>query len=135
MEDLARKVGKWIVDEAKRLGANVIKLENLRNLVKNVDKPSKEFHDKLYLMRYRRVQYWISWQATEHNAIVEFVSYSSVTCPKCGRKTIEEVAHRWLKCSRGYENDRDVVAIVNLNGRGSLTLSTAPQMRNVKPNR
>jgi len=35
----------------------------------------------------------------------------------------------------GYENDRDVIAIMNLNGRGSLTLSTAPQMRDVIPNR
>ena len=33
------------------------------------------------------------------------------------------------------ENDRDVIAVVNLNGRGSLTLSTAPQMRDVSPNR
>ncbi|MCY0850928.1 MAG: transposase, partial [Sulfuracidifex metallicus] len=37
--------------------------------------------------------------------------------------------------SCGYENDRDVVAITNLNGRGSLTLSTAPQMRDVITNR
>ncbi|MEM0252884.1 MAG: transposase, partial [Metallosphaera sp.] len=28
-----------------------------------------------------------------------------------------------------------VIAIMNLNGRGSLTLSTAPQMRDVVPNR
>ncbi|MCG2872300.1 MAG: RNA-guided endonuclease TnpB family protein [Sulfolobales archaeon] len=136
MEDFARKVGKWVVDVAKRMGANVIKLENLRNLIKNVDKLPKEFRDKLYLMQYRRIQYWIEWQAKKHGILVQYVnpSYSSVSCPKCGRK-MREVSHRWFKCSCGYENDRDVIAVVNLNGRGSLTLSTAPQMRDVIPNR
>ena len=136
MEDFARKVGKWIVDVAKRMGVNVIKLESLKNLIKSVEKLSKEFRDKLYLMQYRRLQYWISWQAKKRGMTVEFVNpkYSSVSCPKCGKRMVE-VSHRWFKCSCGYENDRDVIAVVNLNGRGSLTLSTAPQMRDVIPNR
>ncbi|MEJ2781459.1 RNA-guided endonuclease TnpB family protein [Stygiolobus sp. CP850M] len=136
MEDFARKVGKWVVEIAGDFGANVIKLENLRNLIKNVDRLPREFRDKLYLMQYRRLQYWISWQASKHGMVIEFVnpSYSSVSCPKCGRK-MKEVSHRWFKCSCGYENDRDVIAIMNLNGRGSLTLSTAHQMRDVNPNR
>ena len=69
MEDFARKVGKWVVEIAEDFGANAIKLENLRNLIKNVDKLPKEFHDKLYLMQYRRLQYWIS------------VSYTHLTLP------------------------------------------------------
>ncbi len=135
-EDFARKVGKWVVEIAEGFGANVIKLEGLKNLIKNVDKLPKEFHDKLYLMQYRRIQYWIEWQARKHGMVIEFVnpSYSSVSCPKCGKRMVE-VSHRWFKCSCGYENDRDVIAITNLNRRGSLTLSTAPQMRDVNPNR
>ncbi|MQL55604.1 RNA-guided endonuclease TnpB family protein [Acidianus ambivalens] len=136
MEDFARKVGKWVVEVARMMSSNVVKLENLKNLIKNVDRLPREFHDKLYLMQYRRLQYWISWQAKKHGMIVEFVnpSYSSISCPKCGQKMVE-VSHRWFKCSCGYENDRDVIAVVNLNGRGSLSLSTAPQMRDVIPNR
>ncbi len=136
MEDFARKVGKWVVEVARMIGANFIKLESLKNLIKSVNKLPREFHDKLYLMQYRRLQYWIVWQAKKHGMIVEFVNprYSSVSCPKCGQRMIE-VSHRWFKCSCGYENDRDVIAIMNLNGRGSLTLSTAPQMRDVIPNR
>jgi len=136
MEDFARKVGKWVVEIAEDLGVNVIKLESLKNLIKNVSKLPKEFHDKFYLMQYRRLQYWIEWQARKHGMVIEFVnpSYSSVSCPKCGQRMVE-VSHRWFKCSCGYENDRDVIAVVNLNGRGSLTLSTAPQMRDVSPNR
>jgi len=42
---------------------------------------------------------------------------------------MEERGYSWFRCSCGYENDRDVIAIVNLNGRGSLTLSSAHQMR------
>jgi len=136
MEDFARKVGKWVVEITEDLCANVIKLENLRNLIKNVDKLSKEFRDKLYLMQYRRIQYWIEWQAKKHGILVQYVnpSYSSVSCPKCGRR-MEEKGYRWFRCNCGYENDRDVIAITNLNGRGSLTLSTVPQMRDVNPNR
>ncbi|ACR41646.1 transposase, IS605 OrfB family [Sulfolobus islandicus M.16.4] len=136
MEDFARKVGKWVVEIAEDFGANVIKLENLKNLVKNVDKFPKEFRDKLYLMQYRRLQYWIEWQARKHGMVVKYVnaSYSSVSCPKCGKR-MEEKGYRWFKCACGYENDRDVIAIVNLNRRGSLTLSTAHQMRDVNPNR
>ena len=136
MEDFARKVGKWVVDVAKMYNANVIKLENLKNLIKHVDKLSPEFRDKLYLMQYRRIQYWISWQAEKHGLIVQFVDpkYSSTTCPKCGTRMVE-TNHRWFRCPTcGYENDRDLIAIVNLNGRGSLTLSTARQMRDVNPN-
>ena len=117
MEDFARKVGKWVVEIAEDFCANVIKLENIRNLIKNVDKLPSEFHDKLYLMQNRRLQYWIEWQAKKHDILVQYVSpsYSSVSCPKCGKRMVE-VSRRWFKCSCGYENDRDVIAIVNLNG-------------------
>ncbi|MEM0299960.1 RNA-guided endonuclease TnpB family protein [Saccharolobus sp.] len=137
MEDFARKVGEWVVDIAKDFGANVIKLENLKDLIKHVNRLPSEFRDKLYLMQYRRVQYWIEWQAKKHGLLVEYVNprYSSTMCPRCGQK-MKEVGYRYFSCpSCGYENDRDVIAIVNLNGRGSLTLSTAPQMRDVVPNR
>jgi len=136
MEDFARKVGRWVVDVSRMIDANVIKLESLRNLIRNVNRLPKEFRDKLYLMQYRRLQYWISWQAKKHGILVQYVnpSYSSVSCPKCGRR-MEEKGYRWFRCNCGYENDRDVIAITNLNGRGSLTLSTVPQMRDVNPNR
>jgi len=29
---------------------------------------------------------------------------------------MREVNYRWFECVCGYENDRDVIAIVNLNG-------------------
>jgi putative transposase len=134
-EDFARKIGKKVSDEAIKMNANVIILENLKNLIKHVKNLPKEFRDKLYLMQYRKIQYWINWQAKKHGLLVKYVysAYSSITCPKCNKK-MKEISYRWLKCNCGYENDRDVIAIINLNGRGSLSLSTAPQMRDVAPN-
>ena len=116
-EDFARKVGKRIVDEAIKMNANVIKLENLRNLIKNVKKLPKKFRNKLYLMQYRKIQYWIDWQSKKHGLLVKYVyaAYSSVKCPKCTNK-MKEISYRLFKCSCGYENDRDIIAIENLNG-------------------
>ncbi|BBG25557.1 hypothetical protein IC007_0062 [Sulfuracidifex tepidarius] len=134
MEDFAKKVGRWVVEEAERMGVNVIKLGSLRNLIKNVDKLPKEYRDKLYFVQYRLLQYRISWQARKRGGRrVCYPSYSSVSCPKCGK--MEEKEYRWFRCACGYENDLDATAIVNLNRRGSLTLSSAPQMRDVNPNR
>jgi len=134
-EDFARKVSKRVVEEAIKMNANVIILENLKNLIKHVKSLHKQLRDKLYLMQYRKIQYWIDWQAKKHGLLINYVyaAYSSIKCPKCNRK-MKEIYHRWFKCSCGYENDRDIIAIINLNGRGSLSLSTAPQMRDVAPN-
>ena len=117
MEDFARKVGRWVVDVSRMIDANVIKLESLRNLIRNVNRLPKEFRDKLYLMQYRRLQYWIEWQAKKHGVVVKYVnaSYSSVSCPKCGRK-MKEKGYRWFRCNCGYENDRDVIAVVKREG-------------------
>ncbi|WP_390874325.1 zinc ribbon domain-containing protein [Saccharolobus shibatae] len=40
-----------------------------------------------------------------------------------------------FKCPKcGFEGDRDHIAVMNLYGRGSLSLPTAPQRRDVNPN-
>jgi putative transposase len=134
-EDFARKIGKKVVEVTIKMNANVIILENLKYMIKHVKKLHKKFRNKLYLMQYRKIQYWIDWQAKKHGLLINYVyaAYSSIKCPKCNRR-MKEIYHRWLKCKCGYENDRDIIAIVNLNGRGSLSLSTAPQMRDVAPN-
>ncbi|AWR96509.1 IS200/IS605 family element transposase accessory protein TnpB [Acidianus sulfidivorans JP7] len=54
--DFAKKVGKWVVDEAKRLNANVIVLENLNKMINYVNHLSRDYRDRLYMMQYRRVQ-------------------------------------------------------------------------------
>ncbi|WP_229768069.1 zinc ribbon domain-containing protein [Sulfodiicoccus acidiphilus] len=83
-------------------------------------------------MEYISTHCWFAWQAKKHGLLVEFVNpkYSSTSCPKCGSK-MAEISGRRFKCpSRGWQNDFDVIAIANLNGRRSLILSTAPQRCN-----
>jgi putative transposase len=63
---------------------------------------------------------------------MEYVNpkYSSL-CPAQNAVKKVESSHRWFKCSCGYENDRDVIAVVNLNGRVSLTPPLS--LRDVNP--
>ncbi len=136
VQDFARKAGKQVVEEAKRLNADYIVLEDLNRMITRVKNLKKGYRDRLYLMQYKRVQYWIEWQAKKNGLNVVYVNpaYSSTTCPHCGAKMAES-GYRTLKCERcGYEDNRDHIAVFNLYGRGSLTLSTAPQMRDVAPN-
>jgi putative transposase len=79
----------------------------------------KQFKDKLYLMQYRRVQYWIEWQAKKNGLKVIYVDphYSFTHCSKCCNE-MKEASHRHFKCVKcGYENDRDVIAIMSLYER------------------
>ncbi|EWG07587.1 MAG: OrfB transposable element protein, IS605 [Candidatus Aramenus sulfurataquae] len=104
---------------------------DLNGLIKNVGKLAKPFHEKLYLMRYHHIQYWIEWQSIKRGlTVVKLPAYcTSTRCPKCGNK-MKEYSHRQFRCvSCGYEDDRDVIAVMNLYGRGSPILSTAGQMR------
>jgi len=56
---------------------------------------------------------------------------TSTTCPKCGSR-LAEVKPRWMKCTKcGFEADRDVVAVLNIERRaqvgGPLAAPTAPK--------
>ncbi len=136
LEGFAKKVGRWVVDVAKFLHVSSIFLEDLNNLIKHVSKFPIEFRDKLYLMQYGRIQYWIEWECKKNGLKVVYVdpSYSSTKCPKCEGK-MREVSHRYFSCKNyGYENDRDVIVIMNLYEGGFLSLST-PQMKDVNSNR
>ncbi|QKR00511.1 IS200/IS605 family element transposase accessory protein TnpB [Metallosphaera tengchongensis] len=117
MEDSARKAGEWVV--GKLMDVSVIFLEDLINMVKGVKKFLREFRDGLYLMQYRRVQYWVEWEAGKHGLKVVYVAHLfSTQCPKYVSKT-EGVAHRYFRCVNcGYDKDRDVVAVMDLYGKG-----------------
>ena len=125
--DFAKKVGRWIVDIAMLLKANVIVLERLTKMIYHVGDLRKNYRLKLYLMQYSRIQKWIEWEAKKYGLKVIKVnpSYSSTACPKCGT-LMKESGYRTLKCERcGFEEHRDYVSVLNLYGRGLLHLSTA----------
>jgi len=131
LTDFAKKVGKWVVEIALLLKANVIALERLNRMISHVNDLKKDYRLKLYLMQYRRIQWWIKWQAKKYGLRVVKVNpaQSSTTCPKCGT-LMKENGYRMLKCENcGFEEHRDYVSVMNLYGRGSLTLSTAHGMK------
>lgn len=117
--DSAKKIGKWVVDVATMLNANVIVLEKIQGL--DMSKTMS------LLFQYKRIQEWIEWQARKHGMKVLYVSprYSSLTCPKC-KGPMTETKDRMVKCLNcGFEDNRDYVAVRNLYGRGYWLLSTA----------
>jgi putative transposase len=58
-------------------------IEDLNNMIRHVSKFAKLFCDKLFLMQYRRILYWIEWQAIKHGLKVVKVPafYTSTRCP------------------------------------------------------
>ena len=142
IEDWARKTAHRIISLAKQ-GQLAVAREDLTGLVESLRELPKEHRTALIALGYRRLGFWLDWQA-EKNGVPLFVvdpTDTSSTCPRCGTKLVE-VGHRRLRCPRcGLEADRDTVAVLNIERRalgkmgGSLATPTAPQMTDVSPNR
>jgi len=142
IEDWARKTAHRIISLAKQ-GQLAVAREDLTGLVESLRELPKEHRTALIALGYRRLGFWLDWQA-EKNGVPLFVvdpTDTSSTCPRCGTKLVE-VGHRRLRCPRcGFEADRDTIAVLNIEGRalsqmgGTLASPTAPQMTDVSPNR
>jgi len=142
IEDWARRTAHIIVSLAKQSQLAVAR-EDLTGLVESLRKLPKDHRTALIALGYRRLAFWLDWQA-EKNGVPLFVvepAGTSSTCPRCGTKLVE-VGYRRLRCPNcGLEADRDTIAILNIEGRalgkmgGTLTSPTAPQVTDVSPNR
>jgi len=142
IEDWARKTAHTIISLAKQCQLAVAR-EDLTGLIESLRRLPKGHRTALITLGYRRLAFWIDWQA-EKNGVPLFVvdpAGTSTTCPRCGAELVE-AGHRRLRCPRcGLEADRDSIAILNIEGRalskmgGSLATPTAPQMTDVNPNR
>jgi len=142
IEDWARKTAHTIISLARQ-GQLAVAREDLTGLVESLRKLPKEHRVALIALGYRRLAFWIDWQAEKNGVpilVVDPVGTSS-TCPRCGAKLVE-VGHRRLRCPNcGLEADRDTIAILNIERRalskmgGTLASPTAPQMTDVTPNR
>jgi len=118
VEDWAKKTAKRIVEETRERQCAVA-VEDLTGLVESIRELPKEHRVKLMALAYRRLLWWIKWQATKRGVVVVEVNPrgTSTTCPKCGGK-MEEVRHRHMRCTVcGFEAGRDVVAILNIEKR------------------
>jgi len=142
VEDWARKTALAIITTAQTLQSTVAR-EDLTGLKEKFSEMSYEHRRKATWMSYRRLAWWIDWQAAKRGVSVVVVDPrgTSTTCPRCGGG-IEEVGYRRMRCTAcGFEEDRDVVAVLNIEKRalsqmgGPLAAPTAPQMTDVAPNR
>ncbi|MGY0287739.1 MAG: RNA-guided endonuclease TnpB family protein [Candidatus Methanodesulfokora washburnensis] len=142
VEDWAKKTAHEIVGLAKQHNYAIAR-EDLTYLIEALRKLSKEHKIKTISLSYRRLLYWVNWEAEKHGVPVIVVNPrgTSSTCPKCGSR-LRENGYRKLKCRNcEFEGDRDTVAVLNIEMRahsqmgGSLATPTAPQMKDVNPNR
>jgi len=140
--DWARKTALKIALAATAMQSAVAR-EDLTGLKERLDKLPYGHRKKMTWISYRKLAWWIDWQAAKRGVPVVVVDPrgTSTTCPRCGHKLVE-VRPRWMKCPRcGFENDRDVVAVFNIERcalsqmGGPLAAPTAPQMTDVAPNR
>jgi len=118
VEDWAKKTAVRIVEETRRRNCAVA-VEDLTGLKEAIRELPKEHRTRFMALAYRKLLWWIKWQAVKRGVVVVEVDPrgTSTTCPKCGGK-MGEVGHRRVKCSVcGFEAERDVVAVLNIEKR------------------
>jgi len=127
--DTCRKVALEVVRHAYETRKAIV-LEDLTGL-KEANKRGKKtrvWRARLALWAYRELQKWIEWKARLYGVPVFKVSPrgTSSTCPNCGSK-LRDVGNRRLKCPVcGLEEDRDLMAALNLGMRGARAALMAP---------
>jgi putative transposase len=136
-----RKARNIIDDWAKQISHKVVVLarqnqyavgrEDLTGLIENLRKLPRDHRVALLILSYRKLAFWIDWQCKKHgipHKAVEAKGTSSI-CPQCNSK-LKENGYRMLKCSKcGFEADRDVVAVINIEKKALLEMGcplTAP---------
>jgi len=142
VEDWAKKISKDIAETAKS-NKFAVAIEDLRNLIDSLRRLPKSHRTSLIMLGYRKLGYWISWQAAKRGVPIIVVDprKTSSTCPICNSKLVEN-GYRRLKCLKcGFEADRDLIGALNIRRKalikmgGLLAAPTAQQMTDVKTNR
>jgi putative transposase len=120
VREIYHRAAKEIIDKAKKIGAMVIVMEDLRRLNRK-DKDSKELNGRIHRWSYRRFQQILEYQAKLHGLNVKYVDprNTSRICPVCGSELEESSNGRRIRrCQKcGLEEDRDVIAVRNLTRR------------------
>jgi len=112
--DECHKIAKKIVDFAKQHHMGII-MEDLKGIRRGINY-SKNLNRRLHSWNFRRLQFYIEYKANLEGLPVVYVDPkgTSSLCPICGGRLASN-GHRLLKCKNcGYENDRDIIACLNL---------------------
>ncbi|NJE06982.1 transposase [Thermococcus sp. M39] len=118
-KDFLHKLANKIVEIAREKQVGII-LEDLNGIKERVLKGSKSSNRKLSKWNARELQRLIEYKAKWLGVPVVYVNpkNSSKTCPVCGGWLIPQEG-RLMKCSCGFVEDRDFIAVLNLRMWGS----------------
>ena len=129
IRDACRKMGLEVVRHAYEARKAIV-LEDLTGLkeARRKGRMARTWRARLTLWAYRELQKWIEWKARLYGIPVFKVSPrgTSSTCPNCGSR-LRSMSNRRLKCPVcGLEEDRDLIAAINLGMRGAQATQMAP---------
>ncbi|WP_448577151.1 RNA-guided endonuclease TnpB family protein [Thermosphaera sp.] len=133
VEDWAKKTSHRIVVLAMQ-NQYAVAREDLTGLIESLRKLPKDHRVALMMLSYRKLEFWLDWQAEKHGvpAVVVEPKGTSTTCPRCNTK-MRGNGYRVLKCPAcSFEADRDTIAVLNIERKtlskmwGSLITPNAP---------
>jgi putative transposase len=127
VETIYHEVANRIIDEARKVKASTLVLEGFTNIRKRIRR-SKELNGRLNRWSFRKFQEIIEYKAKLAGLNVTYVDAkgTSSLCLMCGVK-LSPNGYRRLKCpSCGLEEDRDVVAVMNLLRRHQMDVGASP---------
>jgi len=126
--DACRKVGLEVARRAYEARKTIV-LEDLTGLRNSVNRKSQLWRVRLSLWAYRELQKWIVWKARLYGVPVLVVNPrgTSSTCPKCGARLAASGGRRLRCTSCGFEEDRDLIAAMNLEMRGAQAALMPPK--------
>ncbi|MCQ5340779.1 MAG: RNA-guided endonuclease TnpB family protein [Candidatus Methanomethylicia archaeon] len=112
-KDLCHKISRIIINFAKQYGFGII-MEDLKGIRKYINK-GRILNRRLHSWNFRKLQFYIDYKAKLEGLPVIYVNPkgTSSLCPICGGKLASN-GHRQMKCKCGYENDRDIIACLNM---------------------
>lgn len=107
------ETSKAVVEEAKRLGAAKITMEDLTRIRERI-KAGKRVRSRLHRWAFRQLQTFVEYKAQACGITVEYVNpaYTSQTCSECGALGVRS-KHRF-ECQCGFRAHADLNAGRNL---------------------
>ncbi|MEM2240250.1 MAG: transposase [Candidatus Bathyarchaeia archaeon] len=111
--DECHKIAKKIVDFTKQHNMGII-MEDLKGIRKRIDR-TKNLNRRLHSWNFRRLQFYIEYKAKLNGLPAIYVNPkgTSSLCPICGGRLASN-GYRLKRCECGYEEDRDVIACLNM---------------------
>jgi IS605 OrfB family transposase len=113
VKHINHETSKGIVQEALRIGAGEIRMEDLTNIRDSI-KAGRRIRTRLHRWAFRQLQSFVEYKAKATGLRVTYVNpaYTSQTCSVCGNKGIRE--KHSFSCTCGAKRHSDVNASVNI---------------------